>query len=346
MQARHKKYLVRIITFFSLFLLDFALATTLELQKNNTISICKEILKAPSERKFHFLKDNIFIQGDLLLNDFFGHDQFTQLTRSEIGHFIEKKELQIIENLSNQETLIEHTSSPSSFVVKGGMSRLGRTAFALKKSNISVVIDLKRMQKIDSLGEYVPAERIIYLGLEDALYPNQLSLNLQHEAMHSSFNKKTLFIPFITSRVGEFRSSLYEGFALDELIIQLQNLRVIKNKNLTNQIKSRIKETDIIFIIQELAPRILLKKKELLKVAQTMLQLQKNPEILISSKILESKEKAYMFENLDPDIALIKGDDLHSNQNIDSIVQKAKASRNLILKALELSQNICFNFKK
>ena len=138
---------------------------------------CKEILKSPLERNKILLKKEIFEAGEGLLKEFFGHSRWRDLKKEQKQSFLSQNKEKIIQNVIQQGTVLEAVADSSSFVVRGGTSRFARMATGLKKLGITTVLDMEALLQMRASGYYSPKKHTILLGLEDALYPNQLSYN-------------------------------------------------------------------------------------------------------------------------------------------------------------------------
>jgi hypothetical protein len=266
-------------------------------------SLCREILKSPSERNENAFKKEVFGFGDALLKEFFKHSDFALLKQEQKEAFILQNKRKIIENLILQGTIIEPVGKTTAYVVRGGESRLGRVATGLKKMGINVLVDVEALLKMNASGFYSPKRHMILLGLEDALYPNQISYNLLHEAMHASMDRKALFIPRIYDEV---ESKAYEDFSLDEVIVYSKQVLQMVNKNIESQNSESVgagRNKNLLAavkIFKELSLRTLHKKNELLKVVEYLKKVEEDPSIL------KGKAFSFAFEGLDPQIILYK----------------------------------------
>ena len=325
-------------------------------------SPCKEILKHPSLRNLKIFKKEIFQQGDELLKNFFGHNDFFRLKKEEKELFVFENKKKIVENLVSQGTALEPVGQTTAFVVRGGERRLGRVASGLKKIGVSIILDVEVLLKINAAGFYSPKRHFIILGLEDALYPNQLSFNLWHESMHASFDSKALFIPRIYD---EAEGKSYEDFSLDEVIVYSRQINQMINEGVSVQnIESlgtgRNKNfVSAIQIYKELSMRAYRKKSELLKVVAYLKEVEKNPSIL------NIRFSRYLLEGLDPQIYLLRSGftEYTSSQLTNELLeadpsirfkvfqgdqeaydrkikQRAKVSREIIQEALGLAESV------
>jgi hypothetical protein len=328
----------------------------------NYTSPCSEILKHSFFRNQKDFKKEIFHRGDKLLKEFFGHSDFFLLKKEEKELFVFKNRKKIVQNLVYQGTAIEPIGDSTAFVIRGGESRLGRVASGLNKIGVSLILDWDVLLKINAAGFYSPKRHFIILGLEDALYPNQLSFNLWHEAMHASLDSKALFIPRIYD---EAEDKSYEDFSVDEVVVYSKQINHMVNARLGNQNvefygTGRNKNfLSAIQIFKELSIRTLNKKNELLKVVDHLNEVERDPSVLnirMSRFLIEGLDpQIYLFRcgftqylssqltqellKADPSIRLrvFQGDPEAYYRNIK---QRAKVSREIILKALELAESV------
>ena len=325
-------------------------------------SSCSEILKHPLDRHRQKVVEEIFKQGDELLMDYFDHNDFYSLQKEEKELFVFKNKKKIIEQLIHQGTILRLVGDKKFFVVRGGETRLGRVAAALNKKGISLILDLELLLKINAAGFYTPKRHFIILGLEDALYPNQLSLNLFHEAMHASLDTKALFIPRIYD---ENESKSYEDFSIDELLTYSKQIRqminsAVQSQNSESASKRRNdKILEAIRIYKELCRRTLAKKNELLKVVDYLKQVEVDPFML------KFRFNRFILEGLDPQIYLFRSgfteyfSDQVTKELLDDdpsiqfkifqgssesykiyITQRARVSQEIILNALKLAESV------
>ncbi len=267
---------------------------------------CLEILKNPLDRDKLRLRKEIFEPGDQLIKEIFGHSSFAKLKIAQQREFYSENKNKIIQNVIQQGTILEPVSNSSSFLVKGGLSRLGRVAKGLEKMGISVELDVERLLKKPASGFYSPQRSKIILGLEDVLYPNQLSYNLFHEIIHVSLESKSLFIPMIYDGLNQQN---YRYFGLDEIFVYSKQIRLMLNQKVKEQnITSHETENSNADLVQavrfykELSLRTLRKKDDLLKVVEYLRKVEKDPTIL------EEKDSSFLLEGLDPQIVLHKSE--------------------------------------
>jgi hypothetical protein len=324
-------------------------------------SPCNEILKHPTVRDDHLFKKEVFGLGDELLEKHFGHNEFALLDKTQKEIFVFEHKKRITENLSLQGTVIEPIGKTTAFVVRGGISRLGRIATGLRKLGVTVIVDSEVILKINAAAFYSPKRRMIILGLEDALYPNQISFNLLHEVMHASNDSKALLIPRIYD---DFVGGSYEDFSLDEIIVYSKQIMHMINKGVVTQNseavgKGRVDKLSSAFqILKELSQRTLSKKDELIKVLDYLREVEKNPSIL------NARHHRFIVEGLDPQIFLMRSgffeylpsqvteELIQSDPSIQykifqgdifsywlALREKARFSRKLIEKALFFAEN-------
>ncbi len=265
---------------------------------------CLEILKNPLERDKFTLRKEIFEPGDQLIKEIFGHSSFAKLKIAQQREFYSQNKNKIIQNVIQQGTILEPVSNSSAFLVKGGLSRLGRVAKGLEKMGISVELDVERLLKKPASGFYSPQRSKIILGLEDVLYPNQLSYNLFHEIIHVSLESKSLFIPMIYDGLNQQN---YRYFSLDEIFVYSKQIRLMLNEKVKEQNlasheteNSNADLVEAVRFYKELSLRTLRKKEELLKVIEYLRKVEKDPTIL------EEKDSSFFVEGLDPEIVLHK----------------------------------------
>lgn len=312
-------------------------------------------------RDDHLLNKEVFGLGDELLKKHFGHHEFALLDKTQKEIFVSKHKKRIAENLYLQGTIIEPISKTTAFVVRGGISRLGRIASSLKKLGVIVIVDSEVILKINAAAFYSPKRRMIILGLEDALYPNQISFNLLHEVMHASNDSKALFIPRIYDDVV---GGAYEDFSLDEIIVYSKQIMHMINKGVVTQNseavgRGRVDKLSSAFqILKELSKRTLSKKDELIKVLDYLKEVEKNPSIL------NARHYRFIVEGLDAQIFLMRSGffEYLPSQVTDELIQsdpslqykifqgdifsyyqkvreRARFSRNLIEMALFFAEN-------
>jgi hypothetical protein len=291
--------------FFKLFFYFLALKS-ISAYASPVIPRCSEILKSPFKRNKEALQKEIFEFGQNLLKEFFGHTDYGALTKDQRQAFVFKNKAKIIENVVKQGTELEPYKDSSVFIIKGGTSRLGRIAKGLVKMGINVVLDIPALLKMNASGYYSPERHVIILGLEDALFPNQLSYNFFHEAFHASLDYKALFIPRIYDDVG---SRTYKDFSLDEVSVYSKQILQMVNENIKAQNKVSLAKNlnsemvESMKVYKELSLRTLRKKSELLKVVEYLKKVEDDPSIL---KINEDKKTSFILEGLDPQVVLLK----------------------------------------
>jgi hypothetical protein len=302
---------------------------------------CRYILRHPSSRHETTLKRKIFFQGDGLLRDFFlkrdkNYPRFSFLSIEQKKEFVFHNKEKILLNLIDNETHLDPIGkSQTYFSVNGGNSRLGRFANSLKKVGVNVFLDF---ELVDSSAIYMHDYKTVVLGLEEALYPNQLSLNVLHVAQHVSHYERTLLIPVIFDKVS---TKSFKGFSLDELLVyekeisQMMRYEKIKfqNVHLRSQSSKNLRLRPALGIFRELSMRVLLKKYELLKVVNCLKEIEKDPDLLKNEEFLSQ------LEDLGPEIII----DVHAFELKESypgsIQKKARGSIDLIEKAISISES-------
>ncbi len=301
---------------------------------------CRYILLHPSLRHEKTLKRNIFSQGDKLLREAFILDdrfpRFSFLSVEQKKEFVFHHKEKILQNLISQETIVDPIGkSKSYFSVNGGNSRLGRFSSALKKMGVNVFLDF---ELVDSSALYMHDYKTVVLGLEEALYPNQLSLNLFHVAQHASHYERTLLLPIIFDKVS---TKTFKGFSIDEILVyekeisQMMRSEKIKlqNVHLRAQSSKNLRLRPALGIFRELSMRVLLKKYQLLKVVNYLKEVEKDPDLL------KNKEFLSQFEELGPELIV----DIHAFELRESypgsIQVKARGSIDLIEKAINIAES-------
>lgn len=240
---------------------------------------CRVILEDPLLRNQESLEKLIFADGDRFV---------FQNMKDKIEHgevFVQNKE-KIFSILEKQETrfaLIEDVGfNENVYVIHGGESRLGRIAQKVwSLYGVKMVIDFDRLR--DAAGSYYSLTKSIVIGLEDVLYPNQLSKTLWHEVIHAKNDFHSLVSLMIAD--GMDSENPYPSFHLDELIAYEKNLRHLNNSKLLGQrvvgerknIQPRLYSYE--GIIKDLSQRTLVKKKEILSLQEHLKSLEKNPKI-------------------------------------------------------------------
>lgn len=240
---------------------------------------CRIILQDPLLRNRESLEELIFADGDRFVFQ-------NMKNKPEHGEvFVQNKE-KIFSILEKQETrfgLIEDVGfNENVYVIHGGESRLGRIAQkVLSLYGVKMVIDFDRLR--DAAGSYHSLTKSIVIGLEDILYPNQLSKTLWHEAIHAKNDFHSLVSLMVADKVDS--DNPYPYFHLDELIAYEASLRHIQNSKLSGQrvvgerknIQPRLYSYEE--IIKDLSQRTLVKKKEILSLQDHLKSLEKNPKI-------------------------------------------------------------------
>ncbi len=301
---------------------------------------CRFLLSDPLLRNSKTLKRIIFAPGDNLLRTYFtelkgSRSLFYKLDLEQKRSFVSAYQDKIYKNLIKSQTELESIAhSKSYFAVNGGQSRLGRIATGLKKMGINVFLDF---QHLDSEGLYMYDYKTIVLGLEEALYPNELSFNFLNLAQHAWNYEHTLTIPMVYDKVP---TKTVKAFAVDELIVfekeifRMQNLdkTFSQNSQLSFADYRKAKIQSATDLLRELSIRLLLKKYDLLKAVNYLKKIEKDPSLLQNEEFLSK------IQRLGPELIL----DLHSFEFMDSLViqKKARASIELIEKSLGIAEKV------
>ena len=211
-------------------------------------------------------------------------------------------------------------------------------ATGLRKLGVNIYLDV---ELVDSSGIYMHDYKTIVLGLEDALYPNQMSFNLLHNVYHVLNYERSLFVPIIFDK-STFQTT--REFALDEVIVlkkiitlMLGNHKLEKQNSLSPAGDGKsLGLRPALVQLKELSKCTLRKKKDLLKVIQYLKQIEEDP------KILHDKEFFAFFETMGAEIIF----DIHALELAESypgsIQEKARASIKLIEEALSVAESSSF----
>ena len=290
----------KLISLSTLFLpLIFASQTEIPLQNN-----CKEILKPPLERDQNILMQEIFAPGDALVKELFEKSGFSfedrhLMSEQQRKDFLKQNASKIYEHLINQGTEFfpfsqdNQSECKTCYHVKGGQSRLGRVAKALReKRGYYLIIDFNSFKQS---AYFDTGDREIGLSLEDAFYPNHINFSLLHELRHLHGEFDNLIIPKIIS-AGP-RNKPYPSFSLDEVRIIYKDLWLMQYgaKNFTSQYLTLHKYEDggkefLEFkdILKDLSERTLLQKVELLKILDCLREIEKEPSLFSQETYLDS----------------------------------------------------------
>ena len=257
-------------------------------------SPCRIILQDPLSRDKESLEELIFADGD--------HFVFQNM-KDKIEHgqvFAQNKE-KILSLLDKQGTRVASVGDQgfqeNIFVIQGGESRLGRIAQKVwSLYEIRMLIDFELLK--DAAGAYRSFDKTIMVGLEDILYPNQLSKTLWHEAIHAKNDFESLVHLVIEDGTGE--DNPYPSFYLDELIayekniIHIQNSKLFAQRVLGERKKMHLRLYDIQEILKDLSRRTLAKKEQIHLLLSRLRSLEKNPKIPYQKlyKTLDFKEIA------------------------------------------------------
>ena len=294
---------------------------------------CREILKQNPERDQKKLKAEILEPGEKLLRSYFPHSDFHNLSKYEKINFSLTAKHEIIENMISQGTVVFPVPYSTAFAILGGKSRIGRVAHNLRRQGINLLIDFETLYSHDVDGFYSPSRRVITLGLEDALFPNQISYSLMHEATHALLDQKVLFIPRIYDSLD---TETYLDFSIDEVITYSKQMLQMVNPNIVVQNSRRTnaaRATGLFsagYTLRDLSIRILAKKRGLLHIVEFLKKVEEKPSLL------KMHENEFVIIGLDPEIALSKSgflSDLPQN-----LKQKIKATRVVIEEVIRIAE--------
>jgi hypothetical protein len=294
---------------------------------------CREILKQSSDRDQKALKAEILETGEKLLRSYFPHSDFHNLSKSEKINFSLTAKHEIIETMISQGTVVLPVPQSTAFAILGGKSRIGRVAHNLGRQGIFLLIDFETLYSHDIDGFYSPSRRVITLGLEDALFPNQISYSLMHEATHALLDQKVLFIPRIYDSLD---TETYLDFSIDEVITYSKQMLQMVNHNIVaqNSRRTNAARATILFsagcTMRDLSIRILAKKHGLLHIVEFLKKAEENPSLI------KMNENEFVIIGLDPEIALSKSGflgDLPQN-----LKQKVKATRVVIEEVIRIAE--------
>lgn len=323
---------------------------------------CRVILEDPLLRNKVSLEDLIFSDGDRFV---------FQNMKDIIEHgkvFAQNKE-QILSLLEKQGTQVAPASSESTeqdvYVILGGESRLGRIAQKVwSLYGVKVFVDFERLK--DAAGSYNIYRRSITIGLEEILYPNQLSKTLWHEVIHARNSFESLVHVLIDDKVGG--DNPYPSFYLDELIAYEKNLNHLRNVNLFSQRVEgarrhiHLRRYSFEEILKDLSRRTLSKKQELLSLIEHLRSLENNPNVSFQKLYqtlefrdlyFQAKSQITVFESnyLDDPLASVPQNILDLYPNIKEhyfkgtpeeyrklFLRRTRYSIKLILKVLEIAE--------
>ena len=248
----------------------------------------------------------LFKKGDDLLKSVFQSTHFNSLDPAQREYFADRKESAIIQNLQKQGTLTEPYQGSSVHIITGGTSRLGRTAVGLKKMGVIILLEMKHLLERNCEAQYSQKRRAVSVGLEEGLYPNQISFNLLHEIGHAFHDNKCLVIPSIQEKA----YSLYPKLTLDELIVYRRNILYLtwdaaRHLNILTAQSSHAKRTLVAMykLYREFSIRILRKKHSLLEALNHIAEIESNPSTLV----LNSEDDEVKIRCPDPQIIFYKG---------------------------------------
>ena len=240
---------------------------------------CRIILVDPLLRNKESLEDLIFSDGDDFvfqnMKDKIEHDQVFAENKEKLLSLLEKQGTQVA-------PLGSEGFQENVYIIEGGESRLGRIAQKVwSLYGVRVLIDFKRLQ--DAAGLYNSLDRSIVIGLEEILYPNQLSKTLWHEVLHAKNDFKSLVHLVIDD--GASTDNPYPSFYLEEILTYEKNLKHLRNINLFSQRVEgdrkniHLRRYSFEEIIKDLSRRTLAKKEEILAVLKHLKALEKNPKL-------------------------------------------------------------------
>jgi hypothetical protein len=183
--------------------------------------------------------------------------------------------------------------------------------------------------------------RVITLGLEDALFPNQISYSLLHEATHAFIDQKVLFVPRIYDEHKtntKFNNEDYIDFTIDEVITYSKQMLQMVNPEIITQSSRRtnIDRANGLFsashFLKNLSTRIIEKKKPLLKIIKFLKNAEKNPSLIK----VELDNFGLSTQDLDPGISLAKSGFL--DELPENLTPKIRATRVVIEEALRMAE--------
>jgi hypothetical protein len=302
---------------------------------------CLEILKQSFDRDKEAFKNEIFGPGEKLLQSYFSHSNFYKIPKSDQIDFALHAKFEIIQNMIDQGTDIHSIPHSTAFVVLGGKSRIGRIAHNLRRQGINLLIDFETLYFYGIDGFYSPRNKIITLGLEEALFPNQVSYSLLHEATHAFIDQKVLFVPKILSEQNALHSQEshdYAEFTIDEVITYSKQMLQMVNPEISTQTTRRTNAARASGLfsasqfMKDLSVRIVAKKDSLLRIVHFLKQAEDNPSLINT----ELDTFGLNPNELDPNISLAKSGFLHEEpQKINS---KIRATRVVIEEAIRIAE--------
>lgn len=330
--------------FFSVFIPHTIFASEVE---NHSQNNCKEILKSPIERDQNALMEEIFGPGDALAKELFENTGISFQDRSLMDknqrrEFLKLNTDKIYEHLIQQGTQIQrypvnyYIKGSTSYVVQGGKSRLGRVATALwEKRRYSLILDFSLFNQYAMIDT---GDRQIVLSLEDAFYPNHISLSLLHEIRHLHNFYENLVTPKIDSLDPTIKS--YQRFSLDEVIVMYKDIQQMLHgaKNVKSQYVTFYQDksggselSEYTEILKDLSARTLLKKNEFLKISDYLKEIEKDPTFYSNRSFMA------LFEAFSPKI-YFPYLDLWKYSSLEEISKAARSSVALIEKALAIAE--------
>ncbi len=302
---------------------------------------CKEILKQSFDRNKEAFKNEIFAPGEKLLQSYFSHSNFYKIPKSDQIDFALHAKSEIIQNLIDQGTLLLPVPQTTAFVILGGQSRIGRIAQALRRRGLNLLIDFETLYFYGIDGFYSPKSKVITLGLEEALFPNQISYSLLHETTHAFIDQKVLFVPKIHAEQNPLQptdSQEYSEFTIDEVITYSKQMLQMVNPEIITQTSRRTNAARASGLfsasqfMRDLSQRIVAKKESLIRIIEFLKKAEEDPS-LINTQL---ETFGLNTQDLDPNISLAKSGFL--NEEPHKIKSKIRATRVVIEEALRMAE--------
>jgi len=322
------------------------------------LSPCRVILQDPRIRDKEILDELIFLDGDQFVFQ-------NMKNKGDHGQVFSQNKEEILALLEKQDTRVtpagDQDNQKNIYIIQGGQSRLGRIAQKIwTLYGIRMMIDFKYLKY--AAGAYNQSEKSIVIGLEDILYPNQLSETLWHEAIHAKNDFESLVHLVINDGMGE--DTPYPSFYLDELIAYEKDFSYNKNSKLAAQyakLQNKItypRSINFSETLKDLSQRVLSKKTELLDLISHLKALEKNPKLqyqkitsfsfqlnkyreikVVPSSFLKDPKGSVprRFLDLFPDLKNRTFMGTHKEYRKD-FIRRTHYSINLISKALEIAE--------
>ncbi len=308
---------------------------------------CQEILKQSFDRNKEAFKNEIFGPGEKLLQSYFSHSNFYKIPKSDQIDFALHAKFEIIQNMIKQGTDIHPIPHSTAFVVLGGKSRIGRIAHNLRRQGLNLLIDFETLYFYGIDGFYSPRMKVITLGLEDALFPNQISYSLLHEATHAFIDQNVLFIPKIHNQQNTHHSTESEDyieFTIDEVITYSKQMLQMVNPQINTQSSRRTNSArasglfSASHFLKDLSLKIVARKEGLLRIVQFLKDAENNPSLIK----MDSDNFGLNPEDLHPEITLSKSGfiDDKSSQNLNPKIRMTRAIIEEALRMAELTLGI------